>query len=211
VTFFWITVLVAAAVLVSWVPVRWWHRRADARRLEARRAMSGDADILVPDYESTLAIAIAAPAGTVWDALLRFGWPREGRRTYEWLGRAFGFLEPYAAGAALEAPPAPASLSVGRRSQIAVRSIDPIRTLVLGRETGTRRWAWQFEVSALDEHRTRVILRDRARVAATISGWLFLVVSRAFSFVLTRKMLLDIKMAAEAASRGSGRTAARVA
>lgn len=201
-------VLAGVAALVGSFAVYRWHRSADARRLDVARAMSGDADILVPDYESTLAISIAAPAGTVWDALLRFGWPREGRRSYEWLGRAFGFLEPYAAGAAVEAPTEPTSLPVGRRSQISVRSLEPARALVLGRDAGARQWTWQFEISVLDERRTRLILRDRARVAATLSGWLFLAASRAFSFVLTRKMLLDVKTAAEAAARDAAARAA---
>lgn len=194
-----LAVLVAA--LLYWFPIRRWYRRSDARRLDDARAMSGDAEILEPDYDSTLAISIAAPPGVVWDTLLRFGWPREGRRSYEWLGRVFGYLEPYAPGDPLNSDGAPGSLPVGRRSQIPVRSIVIPRVLVLGRETGTHHWAWQFEVSTLDERRTRLIFRDRARVPATIPARFLLGFSQAFSFVLTRKMLLDIKTSAEAASR----------
>ena len=208
-----VSLVIGLAVLVAalwyWFPIRRWYRRADARRLDTARAMSGDAEILEPDYDSTLAISIAAPPAVVWDTLLRFGWPREGRRSYEWLGRVLGYLEPYAAGDRLDPAGAPASLPVGRRSQIPVRSIVTASVLVLGRESGAHHWAWQFEISTLDERRTRLIFRDRARVPATIPARLLLGVAQAFSFVLTRKMLLDIKTSAEAisASDRAGRAA----
>jgi hypothetical protein len=187
-----------AAALLFWIPIRRWYQRSDARRLAPARAMSGDADMLAPDYESTLAIVVAAPPAAVWDALLRFGWPRKGRRTYERLGRLFGFLEPMHPVSANE----PAAIPVGADSQIPVRTVLPARTLVLGSTTGSREWAWQFEVSAMDEGRTRLILRDRARGLAALPAWLSLAIPRALSFVLTRKMLLDIKTAAEARRPG---------
>ena len=193
-----VVVGLVAAAFVCWVAIRRWYRRSDARRLDRARAMSGDVDVISPDYESTLAISVAAPAAVVWDALLRFGWPREGRRGYEWLGRALGFLQPVSGRDDQSADAR--SLFVGRHSRIPIRSVAPARALVLGGDTGTRAWAWQFELNPLDERRTRLILRDRAR-AERIPAWLMLAAPRALSFVLTRKMLLDIKTSAEATPR----------
>lgn len=183
-----------AAALGLWFAARRWYHLSDARRLDRARTMSGDIDVPAPGYESTLAISVAAPPPVVWSALLRFGWPRRGRATYEWLGRRFGYLEPQPASAPADDRD---HLPIGRHSQIRVRSIDPARALVLGGATGSRDWAWQFELCPLDERRTRVILRDRARASST-PAWLRLAIPRALSFILTRKMLLDIKHEAEA-------------
>jgi hypothetical protein len=157
-----VTVAAIAAValiagLVYWFPVRAWYRRTDARHIEALRAMSGDTVILTPDYESTLAISVNAPAVAVWEALLRFGQLRH----------------------------------------LPIRTIDPARALVARGRDGGREWAWQFELSPLAEGRTRLILRDCARVTSALPTWLRLAVPRAVSFFSTRKILLDIKTAAE--------------
>jgi hypothetical protein len=163
-------------------------------RLEGARAMSGDTTFLVRDQDSTLAITIEAAPAEVWDALLHFGWPQQGRPMYEWLGRRFGYLQARGTeqglGAGAEVTPA---LPVGPHSEIPVLSVDPTRILVLGRETSDRRWTWQFEVSTLNERQTRLILRARALKTKSSQA-----LSRAVSFVLTRKMLLDIKRSAEA-------------
>lgn len=188
-----VTISGIVAALLYWFPVRQWYRQSGAMRLEGVRAMSGDATLLIRDQDSTLAITIQASPSEVWDALLHFGWPREGRPMYEWLGRRFGYLQPRGTeqglGAGTETTPA---LPVGPHAEIPVISVDPSRVLVLGRQTSDRRWTWQFEVSTLNERETRLILRARAR--RTRSS---LAVSKAVSFVLTRKMLLDIKRSAE--------------
>jgi hypothetical protein len=149
--------VVVVAGLVSWFPIRAWYRRSDARHIEALRAMSGDTVILTPDYESTLAISVDAPATQVWEALLR----------------------------------------VGSATHLPIKAIDPARALVARGRTPRREWAWQFELSPLNEHRTRLILRDCARATSTLPSWLLLAIPRAVSFVTTRKTLLDVKLAAE--------------
>ena len=156
-TVVYIAAVAVFAGLVYWFPVRTWYRRSDARHIEPLRAMSGDTVILAPDYESTLAISVNAPAGAVWEALLRFGQMRH----------------------------------------LPIRTMDPARALVARGRDGGREWAWQFELSPLAEGRTRVILRDCARATSAFPAWLRLAVPRAVSFFSTRKMLLDIKTAAE--------------
>jgi hypothetical protein len=197
-----VTISGIAAALVYWFPVREWYRQSGAMRLEGARAMSGDTTFLVRDEDSTLAITIQAPPAEVWESLLHFGWPRDGRPMYEWLGRRFGYLQPRGTeqglGAGTEGTPA---LPVGPHSEIPVISVDPSRILVLGRQTSDRRWTWQFEVSTLNERQTRLILRARALKTGSS-----LALSKAVSFVLTRKMLLDIKRSAESVrSRESSR------
>jgi uncharacterized protein YndB with AHSA1/START domain len=192
-----VTIAGIAAAVVYWFPVRQWYRQSGAMRLEGARAMSGDTTFLVRDQDSTLAITIDAPPAEVWDALLHFGWPQQGRPMYEWLGRRFGYLQARGTeqglGAGAEVTPA---LPVGPHSEIPVLSVDPTRILVLGRETSDRRWTWQFEVSTLNERQTRLILRARALKTKSSQA-----LSRAVSFVLTRKMLLDIKRSAESSIR----------
>ena len=94
-----------------------------------------------------------------------------------------------------------ALLRFGRAAQLPIRSIDPARALVARGRTGGREWTWQFELSPLDERRTRVILRDGSRATSTAPPWLSLIIPRLVSFVSTRKMLLDIKTAAEQSAR----------
>jgi hypothetical protein len=186
------------AALVYWFPVRQWYRRSGATRLEPTRAMSGDTAILVRDADSTLAITILATPAEVWESLLHFGWPRDGRPLYEWFGRAFGYLQPVGTEQGLAAGgDAKRAIPVGPGSEIPVVSVDPSRTLVLGQESERRRWTWQFEVSTLNERETRLILRSRAHVPSTFADRTFLWFSKGVSFVLTRKMLLDIKRSAE--------------
>jgi hypothetical protein len=189
-----LVVLFTAALAALALSVRRWHARSDARRLAVGRAMAGDTEIIRPDHESTLAISVAASPAAVWDALLRFGWPPAGHRGYEWLGRSFGYLRPAGSTPAVPPPPIP----IGRDSEIPVRAVVPSRTLVLGGAAGSATWAWQFEVAALDEQHTRIILRDRLRRGSGLPAWLSLALRRPVSFLLTRKMLLDIKLAAEA-------------
>jgi hypothetical protein len=189
-----------AAALVYWFPVRHWYQRSGATRLAPTRAMSGDTALLVRDADSTLAITIQGTPDEVWSALLHFGWPREGRMLYEWIGRRFGYLQPLDVGRRpVSRQDVARAIQVGPDSEVPVVSVDPPRTLVLGRESGPRRWTWQYEVSTLNERETRLILRSRQRVPATVADRTFLRVARAVSFVLTRKMLLDIKRSAEAA------------
>lgn len=179
-----VTALVALAILY-WVPVRGWYRRSEARRLERARAMSGDADLLAADYESTLAIAIAAPPTDVWPRLLEMGRSDASLRP----GKEPTLLAP---GDVLRFRYAPA---------FPIHSIDPGRTLILGDGPGLIQWRWQFELYAVAEGRTRLLSRTRFRSGASLGSKLFALVLRPVAFVITRKMLLDVKRRAERDAR----------
>jgi hypothetical protein len=94
-----------------------------------------------------------------------------------------------------------ALLRVGHATRLPIRTIHPARALVARGRTARREWTWQFELSPLDERRTRLILRDCARTTSPLPSWLFLAIPRAISFISTRKTLLDVKLAAEHSAR----------
>jgi hypothetical protein len=174
----------AAAALIYWFPVRGWYRRSGAARLDPRRVMTGDGAVVRPDYEATLAISIDAPPDRVWPWLLQMGRGRRMRAASQWQE-----LKP---GDAIEvslAPPFP------------IAAIEPYRTLVLRGGRKGFEWCWQFEVYALDERRTRVISRKRLATGHTAYGLFLALVLQPISFVITRKMLLDVKLRAERAAR----------
>lgn len=178
------TMLVVAAAtaagLLYWFPVRGWYRRAEARRVQPLRAMSGDADLLCPDHESTLTIGIDAGSSEVWPCLLQMGrGPRSQQTTKE--------LSQLRRGDAIQVSFAPA---------FPIVAIDPGRTLVLGNE-GTLQWRWQFELYPTHVGRTRLISRARLRAGRTFGSSFLALVLQPVSFVIMRKMLLDVKRRAE--------------
>ena len=177
-SFLVLSVLVIAVVLYA-LPIRGWYRRSGARHLDASRAMSGDVNVLSPDYESTLTILIDAPPADVWPCLLQMGRGRRSQRTTEDIAR----LKP---GDSIRVTLAPA---------FPIKTIEPGRMLILG-DAGALQWSWQFELYAIDVNRTRLI--SRTRVAARTAGETFIALFlQPISFVITRKMLFDVKRRAE--------------
>lgn len=179
-----------AAGLLYWFPIRSWYRRSDAGRLDRLRTMSGDADLLCPDHESTLTIAIEAESADVWPALLQMGRGRRSQRTAKELSE----LKPGDVIQVSLAPPFP------------IAAIDPPRTLVLGAEHMWLQWRWQFELYALDVSRTRLISRARIRAGRTLASTALALALQPISFVIMRKMLFDVKRRAERLSESRGRS-----
>jgi hypothetical protein len=172
--------LVAAFVLY-WIPVRGWYRRSEARRVPPARAMSGDADLVAPDYESTLTITIGARPADVWPRLLEMGRPAATRQH-----------------PAAGAEPVPGDVMRFRYAPaFPVQSIDPGRTLVLGDGPGLLQWRWQFELYAVDVGRTRLLSRIRIRSGRSPFSRLVALALRPIAFVITRKMLFDVQRRAE--------------
>jgi hypothetical protein len=168
--------LVAAAVVLFWIPVRDWYRRSEAGRVARIRAMSGDADLPVPGYESTLTITIPARPAEVWARLLEMGRSAAARQQ-----PAPGTTP--AAGDVMRFSLAPA---------FPVRAIEPGRTLVLG-NGGPLHWRWQFEIYAVDVGRTRLLSRIRFGPARTLRARALALALRPAAFVISRKMLFDVR------------------
>jgi hypothetical protein len=177
----------AAAALIYWFPIRGWYRRSGAARLDSKRVMTGDTTVLRPQYDATLTISVDAPPEAVWPWLLQLGRGRQRRAATEWRE-----LKP---GDAIE-------LSLAPRFPIA--AIEPYRMLVLSGGREGFEWCWQFEVYPLDERRTRVISRKRMRGGETLYAIFVALVLQPISFVITRKMLLDVKRRAERATVEAG-------
>ena len=173
--------LLVVAGLLYWFPVRAWYRRSGAGHLDPYRAMSGDADVLTPDYESTLTIQIDARPPDVWPRLLEMGRSRRSQRT----GKDTSELK---VGDVIRLTFAP---------DFPITSIDPGRTLVLGGNRAGLQWRWQFELYPLDADRTRLISRARLRTTASLGSTIKALLLQPVSFVIMRKMLLDVKVRAE--------------
>jgi hypothetical protein len=183
---FSLVVVLAGAGLLAWVGLRAWQRRAGAGRLDAMRTMTGDADLLRPDHESTLTIGVQAPPTAVWGCLLQMGRGERSQRTTKPANQL-------SVGDAIEvsfAPPFP------------ILGIDPGRTLLLGGERYGITWRWQFELYALEIGRTRLISRARVRAGKTVGSSLFALALGPIAFIITRKMLLDVKRRAEGLAIG---------
>jgi hypothetical protein len=58
-------------------------------------------------------------------------------------------------------------------------------------------WVWQFGLYPLDARRTRLVSRGAERTPNTATFWLFMRIMEPASFVMTSKMLLNLKNRAE--------------
>lgn len=169
-----------AAALIYWFPVRAWYRRSGAGRLGRQRVMSGDAILSSPQYESTLAISIDATPDEVWPWLLQMGRGRRPKPTSEW--------QHLKEGDAIDVRLAP---------RFPIAEIEPHRTLVLSGGREGFEWTWQFELHALHHGRTRLVSRRRVSGGRTLRSGLLALALQPISFVIARKMLLDVKRRAE--------------
>jgi len=187
--------------LLYWFPIRRWYRRWGATDAELERAMSGDSEISTPTYGTTLAITIAARPEHIWPWLVQMGYRRGGLYSYDWLDRLFGYLDGPSADRIL---PELQHLDVGDVIPIGagapgfpVKAVEPRRMLLLGGQTDAFGWTWQLGLYPIDEHRTRLVSRNRAHVPATVGAALFMCALEPAAFIMTRKMLLGLKRRAE--------------
>ena len=172
-----------------------------ATAAEIERVMPGDAAIPEATYDTTLGITIDAPAADIWPWLVQMGYRRGGLYSYDWLDRLFGFLDAPSAERVLPEHQRLAVgdvIPIGRGDGFPVTAIEPLRSMVLGGETGDGfRWVWQFGLYPLDERRTRLVSRNRARLPRTLGSALFMCALEPAAFIMTRGMLLGLKRRAE--------------
>ena len=177
---------ILALALLYWFPVRAWYRRSGAARLGRTRVMTGDAILSAPQYEATLAITVDATPDVVWPWLLQMGRGRRLKPASEWQNLKAGD-----------------SIKVSLAPRFPIAEIEPCRTLVLSGGREGFEWSWQFELHALNGGRTRVVSRKRVSGGATARSTLAAFVLQPVSFVIARKMLLDVKLRAERAAANS--------
>ena len=186
--------------LLYWFPIRRWYRYWGATRAEIERDMPGDAEVPRAIYETTLAVTVDAPPADIWPWLVQLGYRRGGLYSYDWLDRLFGFLDAPSAEAILPEFQQLAVgdvIPVGRGAGFPVSALEPFRALVLSGESEGFRWTWQFGLYPIDERRTRLVSRNRARMARTAGSTLFMCLLEPAAFIMTRRMLLGLKRRAE--------------
>jgi hypothetical protein len=188
---------VAAYALLRPKLVNW-----GATRDEVARSFPGDELVPNATYVTTRAVTIEAPPSAVWPWLAQMGHGRGGLYSYDWLDRAFGYLDAPSAEQVLpeyQQLKAGDTIPVGRGPSWPVRVADPDRALVLEPVTG--RITWSFHLLRISESATRLITRVRcARPASTAERVTMALVDPA-ALVMTRRMLLGIKRRAEALQR----------
>ena len=186
-----------------------------ATATEIERVMPGDAAIPDATYDTTLAITIDAPPADIWPWLVQMGYRRGGLYSYDWLDRLFGFLDAPSAERVLPEHQRLAVgdvIPIGRGDGFPVAAIEPQRSMVLGGETGDGfHWVWQFGLYPLDERRTRLVSRNRARLPRTLGSTLFMCALEPAAFIMTRRMLLGLKRRAERLATARREAAAHAA
>jgi hypothetical protein len=200
------TLLVIVTVaLLYWFPIRRWMSRSGATPCELSRVMAGDGLLVDPSYSGTLAVSVAAPPEDIWPWLVQIGYQRGGLYSYDWLDRLFGYLDRPSATRILPEFQHLAvgdQIPLGRGPSWPVAVIEPCRVLVLDmRNLSDFDWVWQFGLYPVDETRTRLVSRSRVRTQR-IWARLFTYAIEPAGFLMTRRMLLGIKVRAETLRAG---------
>jgi hypothetical protein len=199
--------------LAYWYPVRRWYRHWGATDAEVGRPMPGDPEAGAA-YETTLAITIDAPPNAIWPWLLQMGYRRGGLYSYDWLDRAFGYLDAPSAERILpefQQLQVGDVVPVGRGGGFPVRIVDPCRALVLGGESDGMLWLWQFGLYPIDSRHTRLVSRTQAKLPRTVGWAVFMCLLEPAAFIMTRRMLLGLRRRAEAVTTTGKRAAANAA
>jgi hypothetical protein len=210
---------VSALLLIYIFRIRPWHLRWGATDEEVSPAFPGDALVPNPKIKATHAITINAPASDVWPWLAQLGWGRGGFYSYTFVENRMGYgfhnadniLPQYQnLKAGDRIPFAPADSQV---VSLPAAIVEPGRTLVIHGDTRTGDPALQIMVKPsdyvntswglyLDERSdgtTRLVERLRTDYNSTLRNALFYhVFLEPGSFLMARKMLLNVKQRAEA-------------
>jgi hypothetical protein len=195
-----------ASAMAAYALLRPRMRRWGATDDEVDAALPGDDRVANADYVTTWAVTIDAPPADVWPWLAQMGYRRGGLYSYDWLDRAFGYLDAPSATVVLpefQQLSAGDKIPLGRGPSWPVVEAERERWLVLEPLAGIVTWA--FAIEPIGATRSRLVTRVRMRTAPTAKGRLTMAVMDPAAFVMTRRMLLGIKERAEAlASATSG-------
>ena len=172
--------------------------------------MLGDRHVALPSYEATLGVTIDTAPAAIWPWLMQMGYRRGGLYSYDWLDRLFGYLDAPSAERILPEWQLLAvgdEIPIGRGGGFPVKAIEPYRSLVLGGHAPDVDWSWEFALAPVGTERTRLISRNRVRIAGRIRRPVTLFIIEPAAFLMTRKMLLGIKRRAEGMARTERRAA----
>jgi hypothetical protein len=181
-----------------------WGTRPD----EWERSYPGDEVVSPANYEAMMAVDVDAPPEAIWPWLTQLGRGRGGLYSYDWLDRLFGFLDAPSAETLLPGvqPLQPGDLvPIGKdpKRYYQVRAVEPNRALVMFLEDARAGWKWSWSFILVPEGgRTRLLSRSRSYVPrrlGTIAMWAAIELP---AFIMTRKMLLNLRDRAEGLARG---------
>jgi hypothetical protein len=170
-----------------------------ARRDEIERVLPGDELVPNATYTSTRAVTIEATPADIWPWLAQMGHGRGGLYSYDWLDRAFGYLDAPSSNAVLpefQELKAGDTIPMGRGPSWPVRIAEPDRALVLEPVAG--RITWMFALVPVSDAATRLVTRVRCAPPASLQERVVMALVDPAAFVMTRGMLLGIKRRAEA-------------
>jgi hypothetical protein len=174
-----------------------------ATAAEVTRAMPGDDIVGAPEWSMTFGITVQAPPAAIWPWLAQLGYQRGGLYSYDWLDRLFGILDRPSADEVLphyQHLEAGDVIPIGAGPSWPVAAVEPNRWLVLAPVVPGRRVCWAFALYPIDADATRLVTRAQLAPANPAVGLL----AEPPSFLMTRKMLLNLKARAERLAAGSG-------
>lgn len=180
--------------------VRPWHQTWGATKEEVTARMIGDELIKSPNWIVTRAVVIDAAPTAIWPWLVQMGYQRGGLYSYDWLDQLFGVLDRPSADTVL---PEFQQLEVGDTIPIAddpgwpVAAIEPKRLLVLNIERPRLHITWSFLLAPSAGGASRLVLRYRGLVEPRLAEWPLYAFLDVAEFLMSRKMLLGIKVRAE--------------
>jgi hypothetical protein len=186
---------------VAFRAYRRWHLHWGATGTEANSAYPGDHLIAQPRFAPTRALTINAPPEQVWPWIVQIGLGRAGFYSYDWLdnlGRPSAneilseWQHPQVGD--LAAPMSPFTKSPTDATAFRVAGLEVNRWLLWEQRLST--WVWVIE--PVDESRTRLVTRIRARYdwsGPLAIVWLLLM--ELGDFPMMRKQLVGIKERAE--------------
>ena len=163
---------------------------------EASARFPGDDLLEDADGVATRAIDIHAPASAVWPWIAQMGpSPRGGAYTYDWIENLLG-LDMHSADRVLpefQHPQIGDTIGYGS-NRLRVERVEPEHVLAWRSQDGN--WVWTF---ILTEHAgsTRLVSRNRFRLP-TLGARVGMIPMEPASLLMERKMLLGIKLRAEA-------------
>jgi hypothetical protein len=198
-----------------------WYRRWGATDDEVKGELPGDDLVPHPQSIATRAVTVRAPAYRVWPLLLQIGLRRGGWYSYDLLEAIAGAADFFGGHSARRIIPELQDLKVGdkiwmhdRIMPLTVVALEPERALVFltrvnihtksyfelgdGMPEQYVNSSWVFFLDCPDKKNTRLIVRSRLDYTPGILNKIaWRIFTDPISFIMERKMLLNIKRIAE--------------
>lgn len=192
------TLFAAAAALFTFV-VRPRYHRWGLQQGDLERPLPGDELVPKANYRADLAMTVDAKPADIWPWLAQLGRGRGGLYSYDWLDRLFGVLDAPSSDAILPEWQhlAPGDvIPIGTAGGFPVVEAEAGNHLLLG-DTENGMWSWLLYLEPLPDGRTRIISRNFGRLPRTFAGGVLRMWLDPAAFIMTRKMLLNLRERAE--------------